>query len=389
MGKKKLLIAVHRMSMGGVQKSLLWALRAIDREAYEITLYIRKDSCELLPEAAPYADRVIVNKDRTRYYRKPKAVLLYALLRLAELTGGDAEKRRRQLESFVSDARMRTEQTRYFADGTKYDIAVSYIQGPTAAFVETYVPAEKKIVFFHGSTDEEHALHEAIFPRFDRIVAVNAGCAEILKTLYPACADKITHIENYVDADEIREAARAYEADCEGKPTVLCTCGRFSPEKGFDLALEAAAKLKAAGIDFLWYFVGDGPEREKLVSAASAAGLKEAIRFTGTLGNPYPYIAGCDIYVQPSRKESYGLAVKEALLLCRPVITTETVGGKGLVIDNGTGLLAKTDAADLADKILTLARSAALREHMRLVLSAADPSAEKTAYENAWAALLA
>ena len=389
MEKKKLLIAIHNMNVGGVQKSLLTALRAIDRKKYDITLYVRKNKTALLQSAAPYTDKIIVNDDATRYYRKPKAVFYALMLQLRQRTGGNTGKWKEKLDRFVIEGRMRYEKEQYFPEGTIYDTAISYIQGYTAAFVQACVDAERKIVFYHGSTDENHALHERIFPLFGRIVAVNAGCEKILKTLYPACADQITYIENYVDADEIRAAAQAYEPDRAGRQTVLCTCGRFSPEKGFDLAVEAAAKLKAAGLDFIWYFVGDGPERANLVSAVQAAKLGAQIRFTGTLENPYPYIGGCDIYVQPSYEEAQPLSVKEAALLCRPVVTTATVGGRNIVADGETGLISEIDAADLADKILMLARGDALREHMRLVLSKTDPAAEKAAYENAWAALLA
>ena len=68
-------------------------------------------------------------------------------------------------------------------------------------------------------------------------------------------------------------------------------------------------------------------------------------------GNPYPRMAVCDIYVQPSYEESHSLTVEEAKILCRPVVSTETVGGKLLVEPEKTGLLCEISAADLAAKL--------------------------------------
>ncbi len=388
MEKQKLLIAVHQMNMGGVQKSLLCALRALEYDRYDVTLYVRKNRCDLLKQADPRVNRIIVNDDKTRYYRKPRAVLLFLIYRIAELLHLDYLPFKRKLETYVADRQMQYEKEHWFSDGTTYDVAVSYIQGPTAQFVEKYVPAKRKIVFFHGSTDENHALHEAIFPRFNRIVAVNSGCMDVLKNLYPTVKDKTSYIENYVDAAAVREAAKAYEIERKEKPIEICTCGRFTPVKGFDLAVKAAKLLKEQGFDFIWYFVGDGEQRAAIETQINSSGLTDVIHITGILENPYPYYAGCDIYVQPSREESYGLSIKEAQILCRPVVTTETVGGKSLVEDGETGLVAPITAEGIAEKIAVLINDEPLRVHITHILEQKDDTAEADAYRSAWNKLL-
>lgn len=388
MEKQKLLIAVHQMNMGGVQKSLLCALRALDYNRYDVTLYVRKNRCDLLEQADPRVNRIIVNNDKTRYYRKPRAVFLFLLYRVAELLHLDYLSPKRKLETYVADRQMQYEKKHYFSDDIRYDVAISYIQGPTAQFVEKYIPAKKKIVFFHGSTDENHALHEEIFPRFDKIVAVNSGCRDILKSLYPAVAERIDYIENYVDAAAVRKAAEAYEIDRKAKPIVLCSCGRFTPVKGFDLAVEAAKLLKEQGFDFIWYFVGDGEQRPNIETQINNGDLTEMIQITGILQNPYPYYAGCDIYVQPSREEAQPLAIIEAQILGRPVVTTATVGGKNLIKEEETGLLAPITPEGVAAKIAALIENEPLRARIANKLKQTDYTAEAEAYRRAWANLL-
>ncbi|MBQ9880328.1 MAG: glycosyltransferase, partial [Clostridia bacterium] len=272
--------------------------------------------------------------------------------------------------------------------GESYDIAVSYIQGQTARFVADNVKADRKIVFYHGSTDARHDLHEAVFPCYDRIVAVNEGCARILGELYPSQADKITFIENFVDPDEVREKAKEYEPPRHEGKTVLCSCGRFTEEKGFDLALEAAAELKNNKMPFVWYFIGDGKLRGDLEKQRDALGLTDGIVFTGMLENPYTYIAGCDIYVQPSYEESQGLAAAEAQILLRPVAATDTVGARSMIRDGETGLISRTDAASLAGAIIKLHEDRGLYEKIVNDLKNVDHKEKEEVFRAAWRDLL-
>ncbi|MBQ9880270.1 MAG: hypothetical protein IJM45_07560, partial [Clostridia bacterium] len=105
--KKKLLIAVHRLDTGGVQRALLSALRAIDYDLYDVTLYIRKDSVALLPEVDGRVGKVIVNRDRTHYYRRPRAAALYALVRLMTLFGKEAAGVSEKLNGYITECRIK------------------------------------------------------------------------------------------------------------------------------------------------------------------------------------------------------------------------------------------------------------------------------------------
>ena len=79
MPKKKVLFAVHQLNIGGVQKSLIQALNAVDYNENEVTLYIRKNRVDFLSEVNPAVSEIIINNDKTVYYRKPFAILLQIL----------------------------------------------------------------------------------------------------------------------------------------------------------------------------------------------------------------------------------------------------------------------------------------------------------------------
>lgn len=348
--KRKVLFVVHQLNHGGVQKALLSALDAIDYSENEVTLYIRKNRIQLLPEINKNVYRVIVNNDKTHYYRKPYAVFLLLCKKISDIFHIDriSEKIQKKLVWFINESQMKYEKNHYFNHQDTYDVAVSYIQGYTAKFVAQYIRAKKKVMFFHGSTDETHELHEEIMPYFNAIVGVNENVQKILQGLYPHVAKKMTYIENYVDAELVREKSRAFIVDKPKGKVVLCSCGRFTPVKGFDLAIKAAKILKENGQDFLWYFVGDGPERAKMEDMIERYGLREHIFITGLQDNPYPYIGACDIYVQPSYEEAHPLTIIEAQILNKPVVTTDTVGGNALVKSGINGIVTEINSTKLA-----------------------------------------
>ena len=67
--------------------------------------------------------------------------------------------------------------------------------------------------------------------------------------------------------------------------------------------------------------------------------------------NPYPYIAKADLFVQPSRVESFGLTIAEAMILGVPVLSTQTDGAKEIFEVKEAGLLCKISDEDIFEGI--------------------------------------
>ncbi len=388
MTKQKVLIVVHQLNVGGVQKALLSALDAIDYQHNDVTLYIRKDRLDLLPSVNPNVSKIIVNKDKTLYYRKPFSVLLIGLSLIMKCLGRRDNCFHRRLVEYILNCQYKYEQRQYFQDDSVFDVVVSYIQGYTAQFVAKYIKAKRKIMFFHGSTDETHELHEGIMGEFSSIYCVSEGALKELQRLYPQFAGKMKCLENIVDVEKVRQEAKAFVINKPEEKIVLCSCGRFTPVKGYDLAVEAAKSLKEKGLPFIWYFVGDGPERNSLELLISQYGLSDQIVIIGMLLNPHPYMAACDIYVQPSREEAQGLTMLEAQILLRPVVSTRTVGGQSLVQDGVNGILTDVNTSSLAEGIERLAGDDHLRMEMEMNLKNMDYSEKERVFKEQWAALL-
>ncbi len=386
--KKKLLIVAHHLTIGGVQKSLISALPTLDYDKYDITLYLRKNRTTLLP----YVDKrvnVIINDDKTKYYRKPYAVFLQMVSWFFSVfcckkksVGAD-----RKLADYIRIKSMEYEHKKYFKD-VVFDKAIAYVQGYEVQFVDEYVNAMEKYMFYHTSTDEIHSVHEKALPKFRRIAALHESQADLIKEWYPDVADKVAIVENFVSRQAIEHQSKEYAVSTPDNKVILCSCGRLSPVKGFDIAVESAKMLKDRGIDFLWYFVGDGPEREMLEKKIKAYNLSDCIVITGMKENPYPYISACDVYIQPSYEEAMPVTIIESLKLKKPVVTTSTVGGKKLVADGKTGLIADIDAVSLAQNIEKLLSDKNLNNLILCNLNSIDDSDELQKFRKQWQNLL-
>ncbi|MBQ2903050.1 MAG: glycosyltransferase [Clostridia bacterium] len=386
--KKQLLFVINHLTVGGIQKTLISALKVIDYEKYDVTVYLRKNRTDLLP----FIDKrvnVIINNDANKYYRKPRAIWLQLLIEIYKLTGKKekAEKTKKELSELINQYCMKYEHNTFFAD-KKFDTAIAYANGYPAYFVADYIKADEKVIFFHTSTNDLPDVHKKFISKYNKAVAVHDRLIPLISEWHPCLEGKISVIENYVDTDTLKkQASEKSVATPEGK-TVLCSCGRFAPVKGFDMAVESARILKNNNVDFIWYFVGDGSEKDKLLNLTEKYKLSDNIIFTGMQKNPYPYMDACDIYVQPSYEEAWGLTIAEAHRLGKPVVTTATVGGRKLVKNGKSGIVCDINSESITESITNLINDKKLYTNIIYNLESTDYSHEFEKYNEQWSALL-
>lgn len=134
--------------------------------------------------------------------------------------------------------------------------------------------------------------------------------------------------------------------------------GRLSEQKGHLLLVEAVSKLVAAGFEFKFVFVGDGPLRKEIEQLINTLGLENYIEITGWATNTQvqEQILSSQVFVLPSFAEGLPVVLMEALALSRPVISTYIAGIPELVEPGQNGWL--VPAGSLED--LTLALKTAL-----------------------------
>lgn len=152
--------------------------------------------------------------------------------------------------------------------------------------------------------------------------------------------------------------------------------GRIVTDKGFDIAVDAFARIYPEYRDASLTVVGDGTERSRLMQRVRQYGLGDTVSFPGHLDQielEREY-AGSMVVVMPSRwREGFGLVAVEAALRGRPVIGTRVGGLPEVVLHGKTGLLIEPDNAVsglsnamermLCDPELVRSMGAAARQH--------------------------
>lgn len=144
---------------------------------------------------------------------------------------------------------------------------------------------------------------------------------------------------------------RAWQAPAHS-PLVGLVGSLKTPKKGHSVLLEAAALLKDKYPEVRFVLVGEG-NPAALQTMASSLGVSDRVLFAGFTEDVPAALAALDIVVCASlRGEGLTGAVREALAMARPVISSDVAGNRELVIHMGTGLLVPPgDPAALADAI--------------------------------------
>ena len=353
---KKVVIFIPSIQHGGVQRSLLEALHVVDTTKYDITVY-SYGHYNPLAEALPEDVTVIIDTDKSHYLRKPASIFLHIALMFSKICRSkkNIEKFSKKIKDFVHKEKAKYPAKKYFSQGV--DIAISYSMGLCTQMAIS-LKAEKHYVFFHSSDPNFHRdLSDTYFKDFDNIIAVGENVQQMLKANFPQEKEKIGLLKNYIDPDNIKNLAEEYTVDsvADDKKIKITSVIRVDKEKGADLVVSAAAKLKKCGVPFKWYVVGDGAQRNEIESEIQKYNLTENIIITGYKENPYPYIKACDIFVHPTYEESFGLAILEALIFEKIIVSTETMGSKEVLNNGALGVLVPINPDAIADAVMKIA----------------------------------
>jgi glycosyltransferase involved in cell wall biosynthesis len=174
------------------------------------------------------------------------------------------------------------------------------------------------------------------------VIAVSTALGQIVEKF---CSREIRIIPNLVNESEF-----PLKDSLDG-PFSFITIADLTFEKGLHILIEAIALCRSQGITPRIEVVGKGPEEEKLKIRAEELGVAELISWKGRV-NPdliSARLKNSNCLILPSRGETFGVVLVEALMSGLPVIATDCGGPRDIVNDlNGT-LVAIDDASQLAD----------------------------------------
>ncbi len=172
---------------------------------------------------------------------------------------------------------------------------------------------------------------------------------------------------------------------------IIGCLGNIRPAKGYNILLQAAARVKASGKSCRFVIAGqpdkEGHLYESLLQQRKKLGLEEQIQFLGFLDDPAEFLSNLDLFLSSSISEGLPLSAIQAMAAGLPLLATRCGGYEELVIDRENGWLVDVgDSGAIADAIETLVDSPKTRTELaeqarKHVIETFDISVMLGAYE--------
>ena len=383
MSKKKVLFLNYSLHSGGIEKSLVTLLSLFDYEKYDVDLQLFANDglflprvpkqVHLLPPLFPKEYKLNIRQALPTLLRQghPLTALCRAGVTFAGLRGTMGERLVKMWKVERKFVRKSPKQ---------YDAAIAFMEGQPIYYCADNVSAKRKIGFIHGDYTAmglDRTFDEPYFAKMDAVCTVSESCKDALVKTFPQFAEKFHVQYNILSPKFLRKMAEEPTSVSDHYQGMrVLTIARLSQQKGLDIALPAVSQLRKKGMNFRWYIIGIGPEKEALQAQIQELGIQNDAVFLGEQGNPYPFVKISDVYMQPSRFEGKSIAVDEAMALCKPILLTDFSTARDQITDGKTGLIVPMTSEGVADGLERLLTNAALRNRLENELAAHDYSNE-------------
>lgn len=382
---KSILVFSHAMEIGGAERALLGLLEAIDTERFCVDLFLMRHTGELLkyipkginllPKIPQYAclavpiSQVIAKGHlgvaAGRCYGKYKAAVRVKKLDLNSENDVALEYSHKYTLPFMPDV-----------SGKEYDLAISFLT--PHYFVANKVKAKQKIAWIHtdyAMVDVARESQLAMWDAYDRIISISDAVSQSFLKVFPQLSSKIELIENIQPKALIQKQTMEFsvedEMPADGSIRLL-SIGRFSTPKNFDNVPDICHRILETGLNVKWYLIGYGGDEALIRQRIAEAGMENHVIILGKKENPYPYIKACDLYVQPSRYEGKCVSVREAQMLCKPVVITRYATSASQLEEGVDGIIVPMDNEGCARGIVKLLQNPERMKELSLACARRD-----------------
>ena len=329
---KKVLFFLESLGNGGAEKILAELVKHLDHNKYDVTVCTVTDEGRYQPQVEHYS-RFSSFVHQSELARGGIYGLLYRL-RINFIYRLPAAIVYR---TFIRE---------------KYDVEVAFIEGfATKLIAASDNPHSLKIAWIHIDVLQNNYADKyftsienerKVYTIFNRILCVS-------QTVKKACDIKFNlggkTLVQYNPIDEQIIHLKAQEKCPLERPSdgiLLITVGRLEEQKGYLRLVDFAAKLYSKGYMFSIWILGEGSQRNKIEKQIMRNHLEKCVKLVGFQENPYPYLMQADAFICSSYAEGFSTAATEAMLLGKPIFTTDCSGmrelfGKeqcGVIVDN-------------------------------------------------------
>lgn len=213
----------------------------------------------------------------------------------------------------------------------RFDFSASYATYSKMASFVARVASKNRILWghadylelFNGNKEKiKEFFNELHYEDFRKIVFVSKKACKSFINIYPNAKDKVIFCNNLIDYKRVEILSNE---NIEEKKTTytFVNVGRHDElQKRLTRIIEASKKLKEDNLNFRVLFIGEGKDTKDYKKMVKKLELEKEITFIGLKKNPYPYMKLADSIILSSDYEGYPVVFLEALILNKPIITT-------------------------------------------------------------------
>lgn len=387
MNKPRIFIAMHYMEIGGAETALVGLLNALEHARVDVDLFLYDHRGEmmqfipewvnLLPQIPKYSvlERPIVELVKRGFWGIAVTRLWAKFLsqKVYKRSGSKLENN----GGLDKMSKCATPLLPKINQSVTYNLAISFLT--PHRIVAEKVKAKKKIAWIHTDytrvwVDAEEELK--VWQKYDYVASISSDVTNTFLQVFPSLSQRIVEIENILSPAFVRKRAELQNVDKEirqeGAITLL-SVGRFSDAKNYDnVPYICKYLIDKAQQNIKWYIIGYGGDEPLIRQKIKEAGMEEHVILLGKRSNPYPYIKACDIYVQPSRYEGKSVTVREAQMLCKPVVVTNYPTAPSQIRSGIDGVIVPMDNEGCAHSLAEVICDKPLQERIITYLKTHD-----------------
>lgn len=335
--KKKVLFLMHTLQVGGAEKVLVNLVNNMDSKKYDITVMT-------VINTGAFRSELNDNIKYKTIFSPPSLKKKNSNKASGNILSGTSNLKKQLLKLygfFWRHIDCKKVYKRYIKDD--YDVEIAFLEGVATkllasstnkkskkiAWVHVDLIKETKTDKFYKSLEDEKRIYE----KYDNIIAVSKVVKnQFIEKFSFEQKEKVLVKYNVID-EKIITIKSKESIDIPKNQFTLCTIGRLAPQKGYDRLLRIVKKLKDEKIFFDLWILGVGPVENDLKKYIEEYNL-DNVKLLGYQQNPYKYIRESDAFVCSSIAEGFSTVVSEAIILEKPVVTTDCAGMKEMLGEN-------------------------------------------------------
>lgn len=361
--KKKVLIRIGSLRHGGAEKVLVNFLKNLPEDKYEIDLLINLYTGMYIKEVPSWVNLHYLLKGEMITTNRPHEIPVKAFRVLYQ-----------KMFLWFPDLLYR-----FVLKNKKYDVEIAAIHGMYRELLSSPQKDSKKIIWIQNDIfnlkEYTPDVIRQLF-KFDRILVISNKLKEEMQKSAKNDEEKqaVIKIFNPIDKDDTIKKANTVIDDYpfSGNLPTFITIGTVYPQKGYDRLLDVHKKLIDEGLKHQIIIIGDGFDFENIQAKLNQLGLQDTVKMLGFRSNPYPYLKKADFYIMSSRHEGFPTIIAEALILNKPIVSTDVSGIKDLLQDGKLGIITPNSEDGIYEGMKKILTHPELADHYQKEIAMTD-----------------